>query len=35
VLSDGEIIEDGPPERLLAEGGEYSALHESWQQSLA
>jgi ATP-binding cassette, subfamily B, bacterial len=35
VLSDGQIIEDGPPERLLAEGGEYSALHESWQQSLA
>jgi ATP-binding cassette, subfamily B, bacterial len=35
VLSGGRIIEDGPPEQLLAEGGEYSALHESWQQSLA
>ncbi len=35
VLSGGQIIEDGPPERLLAEGGEYSALHESWEQSLA
>ncbi len=35
VLSGGRIIEDGPPEQLLAEGGQYSALHESWQQSLA
>ena len=35
VLSDGRIVEDGPPGRLLADGGEYSALHASWQQSLA
>jgi ATP-binding cassette, subfamily B, bacterial len=35
VLSGGRIIEDGPPERLLTEGGEYSALHTSWQESLA
>jgi ATP-binding cassette, subfamily B, bacterial len=35
VLSDGRIVEDGPPGRLLAEGGEYSALHASWQESLA
>jgi ATP-binding cassette, subfamily B, bacterial len=35
VLSGGRIIEDGPPQRLLAEGGEYAALHESWRQSLA
>jgi len=35
VISDGRIVEDGPPARLLAEGGEYSALHASWQQSLA
>ncbi len=35
VISGGRIVEDGPPERLLAEGGEYSALHESWRQSLA
>jgi ABC-type multidrug transport system fused ATPase/permease subunit len=35
VISDGVIVEDGPPERLLAEGGEYSALHESWLQTLA
>jgi ATP-binding cassette, subfamily B, bacterial len=35
VLSGGRIVEDGPPATLLAEGGEYSALHASWQQSLA
>jgi ATP-binding cassette, subfamily B, bacterial len=35
VLSGGRIVEDGPPERLLAGSGEYSALHASWQQSLA
>jgi ATP-binding cassette, subfamily B, bacterial len=35
VLAGGQIVEDGPPERLLAEGGEYSALHASWQESLA
>ncbi|HUA27554.1 MAG TPA: ABC transporter ATP-binding protein [Streptosporangiaceae bacterium] len=35
VISDGRIVEDGPPGRLLADGGQYSALHASWQQSLA
>jgi ABC-type multidrug transport system fused ATPase/permease subunit len=35
VLADGQVIEDGPPATLLTEGGEYSALHTSWQQSLA
>jgi ABC-type multidrug transport system fused ATPase/permease subunit len=35
VMSDGVIVEDGPPDRLLAEGGEYSALHASWRQTLA
>jgi ATP-binding cassette, subfamily B, bacterial len=34
VLSDGQVLEDGPPARLLAEGGEYSSLHASWQESL-
>jgi len=28
-------VEDGSPDSLLAERGEYAALHESWQQSLA
>src|ERR1035438_2789844 len=31
VLSAGGIVEDGPPRRLLAAGGEYSALHADWQ----
>ena len=35
VLSDGVVVEDGPPATLLAEGGEYSSLHTSWQESLA
>jgi ATP-binding cassette, subfamily B, bacterial len=35
MISGGQIVEDGPPDRLLAEHGEYAALHESWQQSLA
>ncbi len=35
VLEHGRIIEDGPPEELLTRAGEYSALHASWQESLA
>ncbi len=35
VLSGGRIVEDGPPDTLLSDNGEYAALHESWQQSLA
>jgi ATP-binding cassette, subfamily B, bacterial len=35
VLEHGRIIEDGSPAELLASDGEYSALHTSWQESLA
>jgi ATP-binding cassette, subfamily B, bacterial len=35
VISDGAFVEDGRPGQLLAEGGEYSALHASWLESLA
>jgi ATP-binding cassette, subfamily B, bacterial len=35
VLEHGTIIEDGSPAELLAAEGEYSALHTSWQESLA
>ena len=35
MISGGRIVEDGSPDTLLAEHGEYAALHESWQQSLA
>ena len=35
VIDGGRIIEDGPPAQLLTRGGEYFALHASWQDSLA
>ncbi|HEX7993251.1 MAG TPA: ATP-binding cassette domain-containing protein, partial [Streptosporangiaceae bacterium] len=35
VLDHGEVIEDGTPADLLASGGEYSDLHQSWLESLA
>jgi ATP-binding cassette, subfamily B, bacterial len=35
VMSAGQIVEDGPPEALLAGEGRYSALHASWRSSLA
>jgi ABC-type multidrug transport system fused ATPase/permease subunit len=35
VLDHGRIIEDGAPDELLTTAGEYSALHASWQESLA
>jgi len=35
VLDHGEVIEDGSPAELLASGGEYSELHQSWLRSLA
>jgi ABC-type multidrug transport system fused ATPase/permease subunit len=35
VLEQGSIVEDGPPERLLAEHtGHYAALYEAWRDSL-
>jgi ATP-binding cassette subfamily B protein len=34
VMSGGEIVEDGPPDLLLAGSGRYSALHASWQSRL-
>lgn len=36
VLEHGRIVEDGPPDELIASGdGHYAALHRSWVQSLA
>jgi ATP-binding cassette, subfamily B, bacterial len=35
VLDHGRIVEDGSPAELLAGSGRYSALHASWQESLA
>src|SRR5918998_582648 len=31
VVSEGRIVEDGPPQALLAEDGEFTRLHESWR----
>jgi ATP-binding cassette, subfamily B, bacterial len=35
VLDQGRIVEDGPPEELLATTGHYADLHRSWRESLA
>jgi ATP-binding cassette subfamily B protein len=35
VLSQGEVIEDGPPTRLLTETGPFATLHTAWHTSLA
>ncbi len=35
VVESGQIVEDGPPAQLLAEGsGHYAALYEAWRESL-
>jgi ABC-type multidrug transport system fused ATPase/permease subunit len=34
VLDAGRVVEDGPPERLIAAGGRYAALHRQWLDSL-
>jgi ATP-binding cassette, subfamily B, bacterial len=34
VLDSGRILEDGPPEHLVAIGGRYAALHRQWRDSL-
>jgi len=35
VLDAGQIVEDGSPRELIAGRGEYSALHQSWRESMA
>jgi ATP-binding cassette subfamily B protein len=35
VLAEGRIVQDGPPEALLEEDGEFADLHEAWRASLA
>jgi ABC-type multidrug transport system fused ATPase/permease subunit len=34
VLDGGLIVEDGPPDRLIAGGGRYAQLHQQWLDSL-
>ena len=35
VLEHGQVLEDGPPDRLIGAGGRYAALHRAWIESLA
>lgn len=35
VVEDGQIIEDGTPEELISTGGQFSQLHQAWQDSLS
>jgi ABC-type multidrug transport system fused ATPase/permease subunit len=34
VLDGGRVVEDGPPQRLIAGGGRYADLHRQWEDSL-
>lgn len=34
VMDAGRVVEDGPPERLITEGGRYATLHRQWRDSL-
>ncbi|WP_088284102.1 ABC transporter ATP-binding protein [Kineosporia sp. A_224] len=34
VLSDGRVVEDGPPHELATGTGPYARLHHAWRQSL-
>jgi ATP-binding cassette, subfamily B, bacterial len=35
VLDRGQVVQDGPPARLLAGAGRFARMHQSWQDSLA
>ncbi len=35
VLSDGEVIEDGPPYQLVTGSGPFATLHSAWRTALA
>jgi ATP-binding cassette subfamily B protein len=35
VLSDGVVIEDGPPAQLITEAGAFATLHTAWRTALA
>ena len=34
VVHGGEVVEDGSPQELVAQGGRFAALHQAWQDSL-
>ena len=33
VMSQGRVVEDGPPATLIADRGRFAALHQAWQDS--
>jgi ABC-type multidrug transport system fused ATPase/permease subunit len=35
VMEQGEIVEDGPPDRLIAASGRFAGLHRAWLESLS
>ncbi|MFF0769110.1 ABC transporter ATP-binding protein [Nonomuraea wenchangensis] len=35
VMDRGEIVEDGPPDRLIASAGRFAGLHQAWLDSLS
>ncbi|WP_336205614.1 ABC transporter ATP-binding protein [Nonomuraea sp. LPB2021202275-12-8] len=35
VMERGEIVEDGPPDRLIADSGRFADLHRAWLESLS
>ncbi|QYC43458.1 putative ABC transporter ATP-binding protein [Nonomuraea coxensis DSM 45129] len=35
VMERGEIVEDGPPDRLIAAAGRFAGLHQAWLDSLS
>jgi len=35
VLSEGEVIEDGPPLQLITGTGHFANLHTAWRTALA
>ncbi|USA01235.1 ABC transporter ATP-binding protein/permease [Streptomyces lydicamycinicus] len=34
VMADGRIVEDGPPEQLIAARGRFAQLHQAWRDSV-
>ncbi|MEV4284264.1 ABC transporter ATP-binding protein [Nonomuraea bangladeshensis] len=35
VMERGQIVEDGPPDRLIASAGRFAGLHQAWLDSLS
>ncbi|MGO1524393.1 MAG: ATP-binding cassette domain-containing protein, partial [Nesterenkonia sp.] len=35
VIDEGEVLEDGSPQELIAAGGYFARLHQAWEASMA